>query len=140
MRNYGMCPVCGTRLEVEKYFKEDEYEFTREQLLTIMIQNCMFEGDYPLPAKVIAEREGVSIYQVRKYMGILEKEGLVKQQKIWIKDNEERIFLQGWNITDKCRELEEYKVAKSYKEQSFRYKLKKRGRRINEYTRNRKRV
>ena len=24
MKNYGICPVCGTRLEVENYFTEDE--------------------------------------------------------------------------------------------------------------------
>ena len=136
MRNYGICPVCGTRLEVEDYFTEDEKKMTRDQLLAIMIQNFALDNACPISSGNIAKRERVSYYQVRKYMHVLREEGLVVEQKKSIKLEDKKVLIQGWNITEKCKELEEFKKAKKYKEEirGYEYVLGKRGKRRNGYT------
>lgn len=139
MKNYGICPVCGTRLEVEDYFTEDEKKMTRDQLLAIMIQNFALDNAYPISIGNIAKRERVSYYQVRKYMHVLREEGLVVEQKKSIKLEDKKVLIQGWNITEKCKELEEFKKAKKYKEEirGYEYVLEKRGKRRNGHTINR---
>lgn len=139
MQGYGICPICGTRLEVEDYFTEDEKKMTRDQLLAIMIQNFALDNAYPISIGNIAKRERVSYYQVRKYMHVLREEGLVVEQKKTLKIEDRTLLIQGWNITEKCKELEEFKKAKKYKEEirGYEYVLGKRGKRKNEYTRNR---
>ena len=136
MKNYGICPVCGTRLEVEDYFTEDEKKMTRDQLLAIMIQNSALDNAYPISIGNIAKRERVSYYQVRKYMHVLREEGLVVEQKKSIKLEDKKVLIQGWNITEKCKELEEFKKAKKYKEEirGYEYVLEKRGKRRNGHT------
>lgn len=136
MKNYGICPVCGTRLEVEDYFTEDEKKMTRDQLLAIMIQNFALDNEYPISIGNIAKRERVSYYQVRKYMHVLREEGLVVEQKKSIKLEDKKVLIQGWNITEKCKELEEFKKAKKYKEEirGYEYVLEKRGKRRNGHT------
>ena len=119
MKNYGICPVCGTRLEVEDYFTEDEKKMTRDQLLAIMIQNFALDNAYPISIGNIAKREG-----------------LVVEQKKSIKLEGKKVLIQGWNITEKCKELEEFKKAKKYKEEirGYEYVLGKRGKRRNGHT------
>ena len=129
MLSYGICPICGHKLYVDEYFSETDKEMTRGQLLAIMIQNFLFEDNYPISIGSIAKREGVSYYQVRKYMGILKEEGLVFEQKKYIRDGEENYLLQGWNITDKCKSLPEFKEAKEYKIAERRYEINERRKR-----------
>lgn len=127
MKSYGICPVCGTRLEVEDYFTEEENYMTKGQLLSIMIQYNVLDTGYPISIKQIAQREKVTYYLVHKYMLMLRDEGLVRKTKIFV-SKDERPY--GWVITDKCKELEEFKEAKKYKEKILgrRYVLKKRRR------------
>ena len=95
---------------------------TKDKLLKIMINifvNCMNPG-YPISIRNIAEIEQETYYQVRKYMKQLECEGLVKKESFYYPGDynyeygvyeSEGCLIKGWTITDKCRNLEEYKKA-----------------------------
>lgn len=95
---------------------------TRDKLLKIMINtfcSCMNPG-YPISIRNIAELEKETYYQVRKYMKQLESEGLVKKENFYYLGDynyeygvyeSEGCLIKGWTITDKCRDLEEYKKA-----------------------------
>ncbi|MGN1298110.1 MAG: FaeA/PapI family transcriptional regulator [Clostridia bacterium] len=95
---------------------------TRDKLLKIMINtfvSCMNPG-YPISIRNIAHLEKETYYQVRKYMKQLEQEGLVKKESIYYPGDynyeygcyeSEGFLITGWVITDKCRELKEYKIA-----------------------------
>ena len=95
---------------------------TRDRLLKIMINtfaSCMNPG-YPISIRNIANLEKETYYQVRKYMKQLETEELVKKESIYYLGDynyeygcyeDEGYLITGWVITDKCRQLEEYKIA-----------------------------
>lgn len=95
---------------------------TRDILLEIMINtfvSCMNLG-YPISIRNIAHLEKETYYQVRKYMKQLETEELVKKESVYYPGDynyehgvyeSEGILITGWTITDKCRQLEEYKEA-----------------------------
>lgn len=95
---------------------------TRDKLLKIMINtfvSCMNPG-YPISIRNIAHNEKEKYYQVRKYMKQLESEGLVKKESFYYPGDynyeygvyeSEGYLIQGWTITDKCRNLREYKEA-----------------------------
>lgn len=95
---------------------------TRDKLLKIMINtfsSCMNPG-FPISMRNIAQLEKETYYQVRKYMKQLEKEGLVKKEMFYYPGDysyeygcyeSEGYLVVGWNITEKCRQLEEYKKA-----------------------------
>lgn len=140
MKSYGICPVCGTRLEVKDYFTKNENKMNKKQLLAIMIQNFALDNTYPLSVLKISKQEGVTYYQVRKCMNELREEGLVKYATCYIKGIEENFLIQGWVITDKCKELEEYKKAKEWGEKvrGYEYEIRERGKRKNISKRNRK--
>ena len=95
---------------------------TRDKLLKIMINtfcSCMNPG-YPISIRNIAYNEKETYYQVRKCMKQLESEGLAKKESFYYAGDynyeygcyeSEGYLIQGWTITDKCRELKEYKEA-----------------------------
>lgn len=95
---------------------------TKEKLLNIMIDTfvCCMNPGYPISIKNIAYLEKETYYQVRKYMKELEKDGLVQKERFYYPGDynyeygvyeSEGYLVSGWTITDKCRELEEYKEA-----------------------------
>ena len=95
---------------------------TRDRLLTIMINtfsSCMNPG-WPISMRNIAELEKETYYQIRKCMKELEHEGLVKKEVFYYEGDynyeygcyeSEGQLVVGWIITDKCKQLEEYKKA-----------------------------
>ena len=95
---------------------------TKEKLLKIMINtfvSCMNLG-YPISIRNIAHLEKETYYQVRKYIKQLETEGLVKKESVYYPGDynyeyscyeSEGMSITGWVITDKCKQLEEYKKA-----------------------------
>ena len=95
---------------------------TRDKLLRIMINtfvSCMNPG-YPISISNIAHLEKETYYQIRKCMKQLEKEGLVKKESFYYPGDynyeygcyeSEGYLIQGLTITDKCKNLKQYKEA-----------------------------
>lgn len=95
---------------------------TKERLLKIMINIfCSYINQgYPISIRNIARLEKETYYQIRKYMKQLETEGFVKKESVYYSGDynyeygcyeDEGYLITGWVITDKCRQLEEYKIA-----------------------------
>lgn len=95
---------------------------TRDKLLSIMINtfvSCM-NPEYPISIRNIAHLEKETYSQVRKYMKQLETEGLVQKESFHYPGDynyeygcyeSEGYQIKGWVITNKCRQLKQYKEA-----------------------------
>lgn len=73
----------------------------------------IMDGDTPIPARIIAEKTGVSVYTARKRLRNLSEQGFSEKICVNISPNDEPPFpYHGWAITKKARDTEEYKKAK----------------------------
>lgn len=82
------------------------------QTLYYLCRHCVgiMDGFYPYPARLIAEQTGVSISTARRRLRQLKKEGLVETFSVG-PDDEFPIPYNGWRVTEKGEETEEYKAA-----------------------------
>lgn len=65
----------------------------------------------PCPKSVIVGSLGLTDYQYRKEIKKLTEDGLIRFER-WVEHDEyDTFFIQGWYLTDKGRETEEYKKA-----------------------------
>ena len=69
-------------------------------------------GWMPCPAAVIAREIGVSVSTARRRLRELKSQGYAKTYSIRLDfEGESPLPYNGWTITDKARETEEYKLA-----------------------------
>lgn len=91
-----------------------KYEkITKEQVLGVLIQchiNIMNPIDV-ISVPNISYLLKTSEYQVRKYIDELKKDGFVELGFIPTFDEELTLPIKGFRITDKVRELDQYKIA-----------------------------
>lgn len=82
------------------------------QILYNLCWHCVgiMGGWYPFPAWAIAQQSGVSISTARRHLRELKKDGLVKTFSIAVSE-EYPLPYNGWTITEKAKETEEYKTA-----------------------------
>lgn len=96
--------------------KTEYKKITKEQVLDTLIQchvNFMNPTDV-ISAPNIACLLKTSIYQVRKYINELKKDGLVQVGYLPLSAHEElSLPIKGFCITNKVEELEQYKIAES---------------------------
>lgn len=65
---------------------------------------------YPCCKSIIVSQNKLNECQYRKEMAILKQKGLIKFSR-WIEHDDELVFVQGWYLTDKGRESDEYQKA-----------------------------
>ena len=75
--------------------------------------NVSFMGGWnPFPARLIAEYLNLTTNQARYKLRKLKQLGLVKSCREVLKDEYGCVLCNGWKITDKAKETEEYKKAR----------------------------
>lgn len=82
------------------------YELCRDNI-------SIMGGWRPLSARLLAEKIGITVNQIRYQLRKLKKEGYVKNVCEFICDEESCLPYHGWMIceTDKLKDTEEYKKA-----------------------------
>lgn len=102
--------------------KKKYEKITKEQVLDVLIRchlNVMDPVDV-ISAPNIAYLLKTSEYQVRKYIGELKKDGLVELAFLTILDEELVLPIKGFQITDKAKELDQYKIAERNEREIFK--------------------
>lgn len=71
---------------------------------------------YPMPRSAIMHQEGLSLYQYKKQIKELKQSGLIEYKRYMEYDYcegylQDSYLVQGWILTGKGRETEEYKKA-----------------------------
>ena len=89
-----------------------------DKILYDLCQACVsiMDGWHPYPATCIAERLNQPVGKVRYHLRKLKKDGLVYSFHEGGMTDDGAVFCsQGWGITEKAKDTEEYK--KAYKEE-----------------------
>lgn len=81
-------------------------------LYTLCRHNLSIMGGWvPYPSTHLSKHCGLSLYQTRKELKKLKKQGLVVSDMQVISDDEGTTILRGYTITKKAKSTEEYKKA-----------------------------
>lgn len=88
------------------------------EILYHLCRHCVsiMDGWYPFPSTVLSEICNISLYKVRKELKTLKEKGLVVSNRYCEFTEEGNILLNGYTITNKAKETEEYK--KAYEEEN----------------------
>lgn len=68
-------------------------------------------GYLPYPSTVLCKSCGLSLYKTRKELKALKEQGYVIANRYTERLDDMQILLNGYTITDKANETEEYKKA-----------------------------
>lgn len=71
----------------------------------------IMDGWHPVPARLIAKRQNLTVNQARYQLRKLKKLGYVKTISELLGDEDCMLPYHGWAITDKAEETEEYRKA-----------------------------
>lgn len=71
----------------------------------------IMDGWYPFLSTVISKTLDISLYKTRKELKKLKEQGLVESCIDIISGDEGTCILRGYRITEKAKEMEEYKKA-----------------------------
>lgn len=83
------------------------------EVLYHLCRHCVsiMNGFIPLPSTVLCKLCGLSLYKTRKELKNLKKQGYVVADRYTENTEERTILINGYTITDKAKETEEYKKA-----------------------------
>lgn len=68
-------------------------------------------GWFPMPATILCESVGMSLYQTRKELRRLKEQGIVKSVRYCEVTEDGNRLVSGWQTTDKAKDTPEYKMA-----------------------------
>ena len=71
----------------------------------------IMDGYLPFPSTVLSKSCGLSLYKTRKELKRLKEQGCVVADRYTESTEDGQILLNGYTITEKAKETEEYKKA-----------------------------
>lgn len=77
-------------------------------------------GYYPMPSTLLSKDTGLSLYKTRKELKALKNLGLVISDRYCVVGEDKNYLLNGYTITEKAKDTEEYKTA--YEEEKVIFK------------------
>lgn len=83
------------------------------KVLYRLCRHCVsiMDGFIPFPSTVLCKLCGLSLYKTRKELKNLKEQGYVVADRYTENTEERTILINGYTITDKAKETEEYKKA-----------------------------
>ena len=83
------------------------------KVLLYLCSHCVsiMDGYIPFPSTVLSKVCGLSLYKTRKELKTLKEQGYVIADRYTEVTEDGNILLNGYTITDKAKETEEYKTA-----------------------------
>lgn len=71
----------------------------------------IMDGYIPFPSTILSKSCNLSLYKTRKELKALKEQGYVVADRYTENTEERTILINGYRITDKAKETEEYKKA-----------------------------
>ena len=83
------------------------------EVLYHLCRHCVsvMDSQYPFPSTLLSKVTGMSLYKTRKELKKLKEQEYVVSTRYWETTEDGTIILNGYGITTKAHETEEYKKA-----------------------------
>lgn len=75
---------------------------------------------YPIPSTLLSRLCNTSLYKTRKEINKLKEQGLIVSDRYCEIGEDRNYLINGYTITEKAKETEEYKIAYENEQQIFK--------------------